>query len=349
MWTETPVFRKDLERLCNCEFIPWKKLIGKTVLVTGATGLIGYTLSSTLLYYDMVHSARMKVLALVRNHERAQEKFRGQLTDQCNLEFVVGDVTSLPEIDGNVDYIIHGASPTASAYFVEKPVETIMTAVLGTRNLLELAKEKRVSDFVYLSSMEVYGTPQTDDLISETYPTAVDTMSVRSSYPQAKLLCENLCASYCGEYGVPAKVVRLAQTFGPGVTADDQRVFAQFARAVMNEEDIVLQTAGKSKRTYLYTADAVSAILKVLIQGSTGETYNAANPETYCSIYEMAQMVTKELTNEKIHILAQPEARSTFAFSPLHNLHLHSKKLCGLGWQPTVGLPDMYRRMLACF
>jgi len=349
MWTETPVFREDLERLCTCEFIPWEKLIGKTVLVTGATGLIGYTLTSALLYYNMVHNAGMKVLALVRDRERAQEKFRGQLADQCSLKFVVGDITNLPEIDGNVDYIIHGASPTASAYFVEKPVETIMTAVLGTRNLLEVAKVKQVSGFVYLSSMEVYGAPQTDNLISETYPTAVDTMSVRSSYPQAKLLCENLCASYCGEYGVPAKVVRLAQTFGPGVAADDQRVFAQFARAVMNKEDIVLQTSGESKHAYLYTADAASAILKILAQGSVREIYNAANLETYCSIFEMAQIVIKELRNGTIHVFTQSDEKKKSTFPPRHCLRLNPEKLCELGWQPTVGLPDMYRRMLACF
>lgn len=346
---ETPVFREDLERLPACEFIPWDELKGKTVFITGATGLIGYTLSSALLYYNKVHDAGIKVLALVRDLERAREKFSGQLADQCALSFVQGSVEELPEIDGAVDYIVHGASPTASAFFVQKPVETILTTVLGTRNVLELARKKQVSGFVYLSTMEVYGTPKTDEPIDEAYPTAVNAMSVRSSYPQAKLLCETLCASYCGEYEVPAKVVRLAQTFGPGVAADDARVFAQFARWVARKEDIVLQTAGESKRTYLYTADAVSAILTVLLRGGAGMAYNAANPATYCSIFEMAHMAADQLAGGAIHVVVRPDESQSSVFSPVHCVHLSADKLCNLGWRPAVDLPEMYRNMISCF
>jgi len=232
---------------------------------------------------------------------------------------------------------------------VQKPVETILITVLGTRNVLELARKKRVSSFVYLSTMEVYGTLKTDDPIDEDHPTAVDSMSVRSSYPQAKLLCETLCASNFGEYGIPTKVVRLAQTFGPGVAADDARVFAQFARSVAQKENIVLKTAGESKRTYLYTADAVSAILTVLLLGGAGQTYNAANPETYCSIFEMAQMAARELAEGKIRVAIQPGENQTSGFSPTHRLRLSVDKLCSLGWRPTTGLLEMYRNMLNCF
>lgn len=349
MWTETPVFRDDLERLAASGFIPWEELRGKTVLITGATGLIGYTLASALLYYGKTRDAEIRVAALVRDLERARAQFSGQLAEGCGLTLVEGTVENLPEIEGAVDYIVHGASPTASAFFVRKPVETIMTAVVGTRNVLELAKEKRVSGLVYLSSMEVYGAPKTDEPIGEDHPTAVDAMSVRSSYPQAKLLCETLCASYCGEYEVPAKVVRLAQTFGPGVAADDARVFAQFARSVARREDIVLQTAGESKRTYLYTADAASAILTVLLRGGAGQAYNAANPETYCSILEMARMAANDLAGGAIRVAVRPDGGQTSGFSPTHRLRLSADKLRGLGWRPTTDLPEMYRNMLSCF
>lgn len=349
MWTETPVFREDLERLAACRFIPWGELRGKTVLITGATGLIGYTLASSLLYYSKVHDAGIQVIALVRDLERAREKFRGQLADQCSLTFVQGCVEELPEIPGHIDYIVHGASPTASTFFVEKPVETIMTTVLGTRNMLELARKKQAAGFIYLSSMEVYGAPKTDDPIDENFPTGVDSMSVRSSYPQAKLLCETLCTSYWEEYAVPAKVVRLAQTFGPGIAAEDNRVFAQFARAAKEGNDIILKTTGESKRTYLYTADASSAILTVLLCGETGQAYNAANPDTYCSILEMAEMVAEKLAYGKIAVKIQIDKNKISQFPPPHCFHLQVRKLKGLGWATKVDLLEMYRRMLSKF
>ena len=233
MWTENKIFKEDLEYITSACFIDWQKFDNKTVFVTGATGLIGYTLVSALLYRNLKYKSNIKIIALVRNITKAKEKFSEQLKQNLNLKFVVGDVENLPTINEEVDFIIHGANPTASNYFVENPVETIRTAVWGTNNILNLAKEKNISGLVYLSSMEVYGTPHTDELIDETHETTVDTMSVRSCYPEAKRLCEAFCASYADEYKVPAKVVRLAQTFGPGIEKNDNRVFAEFMRCAI--------------------------------------------------------------------------------------------------------------------
>lgn len=167
---------------------------------------------------------------------------------------------------------------------------------------MELAKKNQVEGVLYLSRVEVYGAPLTDELIPETQGCTLDSMTVRSCYPVAKRLCENLCASYASEYGGLGKVIRLAQTFGPGVGMNDGRVFAEFARNAMHKSDIELQTAGTSKRMYLYTADAVTAILTVLLSGKTGEAYNAANPKTYCSIVEMAQMVAHGIAHDSIKV-----------------------------------------------
>ena len=206
MWTENKTFKEDLEYITGVHFIDWHKLDNKTVFVTGATGLIGYTFVSALLYRNLVYKSNIKVIALVRNITKARKKFAEQLKQSANIEFIVGDIENIPVINEDINYIVHGANPTASSYFVEKPVETINTAVFGTINVLQLAKEKNVEGMVYLSSMEVYGAPHTDDLIPETQGTTVDTMSVRSCYPEAKRLCEALCASYADEYKVPAKV-----------------------------------------------------------------------------------------------------------------------------------------------
>lgn len=345
MWTENKIFKEDLEYITSACFIDWQKFDNKTVFVTGATGLIGYTLVSALLYRNLKYKSNIKIIALVRNITKAKEKFAEQLKQNLNLKFVIGDVENLPTIDEKIDFIIHGANPTASSYFVENPVETIKIAVLGTNNILNLAKEKNISSLVYLSSMEIYGAPHTDERIDETYGTTVDTMSVRSCYPEAKRLSETLCASYAGEYKVPAKVVRLAQTFGPGIDKNDNRVFAEFLRCARQKQDIVLQTEGTSKRCYLYTADAVTVILTVLLNGKTGEAYNADNKNTYCSIMEMAQLVAHELANDEIKVVINVNENSKRKFSPPHKLNLDVSKIENLGWRATRSLVEMYGRI----
>lgn len=346
MWIDNAVFKEDMDSILSYECIEWEQLRDKTVLVTGATGLIGYTLVSSLAYANVKYDLHIKVIALVRDITKARIKFAEQIQYTDCVSFIVGSVENLPKIDINIDYIIHGANPTESAFFVTHPVETITISVRGTINLLELAHAKSIKSFIYLSSMEVYGAPQTDDAISETQGTTVDTMAVRSSYPEAKRLCECLCASYSSEYNVPAKVVRLAQTFGPGVAVDDNRVFAEFARNVMHGEDIVLKTAGKSKRCYLYTADAVTAILAVLLLGKDGEAYNIANPSTYCSIVEMAGMMVSAVAKNSIKVLLPHEEISVQKYLPYHKLNLSIDKIHSLGWRPQVDLIHCYLRLL---
>lgn len=345
MWIENKIFKEDLEYITYACFIDWQKFDNKTVFVTGATELIGYTLVSTLLYRNLKYKSNIKIIALVRNITKAKEKFAKQLKQNLNLKFVVGDVENLPQIDDEIDFIIHGANPTASNYFVDNPVETIKTAVWGTNNILNLAKEKNISGLVYLSSMEVYGAPPTDDLIDESQGTTIDTMSVRSCYPEAKRLCEALCTSYADEYKVPAKVVRLAQTFGPGIDKNDNRVFAEFLRCAIKKQDIVLQTEGTSKRCYLYTADAVTAILAVLLSTKSGEAYNAANKNTYCSILEMAQLVAHELANNEIKVVIKVNENSKRKFPSQHKLNLNVSKLENFGWRATRCLVEMYGRI----
>lgn len=345
MWIETSVFQEDLESILQANYIPWEQLRGKTCLITGATGLIGYTMASALLYAGWKKRLDLTVVALVRSMEKAKQKFSAQLGQGLPLRLVQGDVEQLPTIDGPVDYVIHGASPTASKYFVEQPVETIQTAVLGTMNLLRLAKEKQCQGFVYLSSMEVYGSPQTDEKITESHSTNLDTMAARNSYPESKRLCESLCASYWSEYGVRAMAVRLTQTFGPGVAYNDNRVFAQFARSVLEGKDIVLLTKGETRRSYLYTADAVTAILTVLLKGQGGKAYNAANEDTYCSIHEMAELFAEG----KVQLKIQCNKEETKQFAPVLRMNLGTEKIKSLHWKAMFDLKDMKDRMIQTF
>ncbi len=334
MWIDTPIFQKDMENICKAEFIPWEKLQGVTVFVTGGTGLIGSTLISALLYVSEKKSLNIKILALVRNQKKAEEQFMKQLCDTKGLSFIQGNVEQLPMILESVDYIIHGASQTASKAFVEQPVETIQTAIYGTSRVLELAKEKQVCGITYLSSMEVYGHPQRGHKVNEDEIGALTPLDVRNSYPISKQLCESLCCAFAKEYNVPATIVRLTQTFGPGVKEDDRRIFAEFGRCVKEKRDIVLKTKGETERSYLYTADAVTAILCILLKGKPGEAYNAADERTYCSIAQMAQMVA-EKGGIKVRFDLQDEAVCGYP-KPLY-MDLDTCSLKNMGWKPVGG------------
>ena len=310
----------------------------ETVLVTGATGLIGSNLIKYLL------DNNYKVIGFVRNIEKAKKK----LPQNDNLSFVVGDITEPINIPNEVDYIVHGASNTSSKAFIDEPVEIINTALKGTQNMLELAKEKKVKSIVYLSSMEVYGSPSTDEKIAENHSTNLDTMSVRSSYPESKRMCESLCVAYYKEYGVPVRVIRLTQTFGKGVEYNDSRVFAEFARCAIEGRDIVLHTKGETKRCYLSTDDAVSAIMTVMLKGENGDAYNAANEETYCSIYEMAQMVAHECADDRIKVRIEIEDESKYGFAPLLRMNLDTSKIQSFGWKANDSLLKMFKILLNC-
>ncbi len=340
------IMNKDFEMVCNSKYIDFGKFDNATVLITGATGLIGYTLTKMLLGYAEKTSNGLKVIALVRNIEKAKKMYSD--FSEENLKFVVSDITEKIDIEDDIDYIIHGASQTSSKAFVGEPVETIFTAINGTTNMLELAKEKKVKSFVYLSSMEVYGAPLTDEKITEEHSCNLDTMSVRTSYPESKRMCESLCTAYYNEYGVPTKVIRLTQTFGPGVSYNDGRVFADFARCAIEGRDIILHTKGETKRNYLYTADAVTAILAVLLSDKNGEAYNAANEGTYCSIFEMAELVANKCSEKNISVKIEIDDESKFGFAPTLKMNLDTSKLNNIGWSAITSLEEMFTKLIIC-
>lgn len=311
-----------------------------TYIVTGSTGLIGAALVKAL-------AARGDhVVAAARNIAKAKRLF-GPIE---GVDIVEWDVTrpldtsllSIPSPYGAC--LIHAAAETASRGFVERPVETIATIVDGTRNVLELARTARIGKVVFLSTMEVYGAP-TSDPVTESDFGVLDPAAVRSSYPEAKRLAENLCAAYAMEFGVDATIARLTQTFGPGVVRGDTRVFAQFAEAVLEKRDIVLHTEGRTARCYCYIDDAVSAILTLAAKGAPGEAYNVANPATFCTIREMAEMLAAAHPPTRVVVdLAGAAGRG---YAPEFRMRLSTAKLEALGWKPRTGLLDAYDNLIA--
>lgn len=309
-----------------------------TFLVTGATGLIGSSFIKCLLSLEK----DIKIIAPVRNKSKAEKLFEDYVSKICILEcnIMSFDYASL----GRIDYIIHCAAPTSSKYFVNYPVETFNEIYESTSVLLEYAKKHPVKSFVYLSSLEVYGSIYDDtESVTEDKQGELDILSVRSSYPMAKRATETLCSLYYSEYNVPVKIARLTQTTGAGVSKDDNRIIAQFARLLVEGKDIILFTSGESARPYLYLTDAISGILYILLKGKAGEAYNVANEETYISAKNMACYLVDNFNSD---INVQVELKGNMGYAPETKLRLSSQKLRDLGWKPKYGLNMIFERLI---
>ena len=341
----TDVWEQDNRALAADETVPWDAFAGKTVVVTGATGLIGRSLVGALLAREEYAPTGLCVVALVRNPARLEATFGAHKS----LKVVAWDAADpgVSEQDvANADYVFHCANMTDSASFVTQPVEVIETTVGGSRAMLELAR-RTGAHLCLLSTMETYGEVAGEAMLAEDKGGFLDAMSVRNSYPEAKRLSEALCAAYAAELGVCANVARLAQTFGPGVSLTDRRVFAYFARCAIQGEDIVLLTDGLKRNSYLYTADATRGLLFVAARGDAGRAYNVANDETFCTVRDMATLVITEFgaPGSTVRIELDEEAAKVFRKGSV--LRLDTSALQGLGWSAHYGLKEMYARMIA--
>lgn len=327
------IFNEDVETFAKS--FDFACLQGRKVLVTGATGLIGKLLTNVFLKSDV------EVIALCRDKEKAEQIF----PNSKGLKLLVQDINTPIEYVGEIDYIIHAASVTASKDFVQKPIETISTTLKGIENVLEFAKEKNIKSMVYLSSLEVYGVSGFEEkLVTENDFGYLNPLEVRSSYSESKRMAECICSAYNKEFGVPVKIARLAQTFGAGVDYNDERIFAHFCRSVLENKDIVLHTTGETSRNYCYTTDAGRAILTILLKGENAQAYNVANSEIYLSIKDMAQILINK--NPQIALKYEIEAIEKYGFNPTLKINLDTSKLKKLGWQANVGIVEMFERTI---
>jgi len=306
-------------------------------LVTGATGLIGSALVKHLV------GLNNSIVCPVRNIDKAKQIFdKYQLDHITLLEIDICEYFKLT--NSTFDYIIHCASPTASLYFIEHPVETLRFGMDTTIAILEYSKLCPVKGIVYLSSLESYGTVTDDSqCIDEDFQGYVNPLDVRSSYNIVKRTCECLCHSYFKEYDIPVKILRLTQTISPNIQSSDMRVFAQFAKKAAAGKDIELHTEGASARQYIHIDDAINAIMTVLMQGKAGEAYNAANEKTYISAKDMATFVQQNFNSGGKVIL---KIRNDMGYAPTTKLKLNTSKLKSLGWMAKTDLFGMFDSLI---
>lgn len=338
---KSEIIKKDTYEIINSKYVEWNDFKNKTILITGATGLIGTQIVLAFLLANDELGLNTKIIAYARNRKKCENIF-GSIKS-ANLKFLIQDINKPIDYLDRVDFIIHTANTTSSKSFVETPVETIETIINGTTNVLKFAREKEVEGLVYLSSMEVYGQVDFDrqEPLKENDYGYIDILNERSSYPEAKRMAELMCYSYAKEYGLPVKIARLVQTIGAGVDYYDNRVFAQFARNIIEKKDIILKTTGESVRSYCYITDVITGILAILTRGKIAECYNVANTTTTCSIREMAEMLCEKHPTSKIIFDIDDKNY------PAHSkLFINTEKLNNLNWQANIELEEMFEKLI---
>lgn len=332
------ILEQDIETICSSKLIDWNKIDNHSFFITGATGLIGSLIVKSFIWRNINKNANIKMFLLVRNKKTAID----MLGSGNNIEYIESSIENL-NYNINADYIIHGASPTKSKFFTQNPVETLDISILGTKNVLEIAKNNSVKSMVYLSSMEMYGTMK-DENVTEDKIGKIEILNTRSSYSEGKRIAELYCYSYFSEYNVPVKMCRLAQTFGPGISKNETRVFKYFADCIINKRDIILKSTGETIINYSYTTDTILGILCILINGKDGESYNIVGEKTNMTILESAEWLLKEFENKNNRIICECNQKNDFA--PDNKMILSNQKIKTLGWKSKISLKEGYKRLI---
>lgn len=336
-------YRDDIQAVFDID-LPWDKLKGSSILVTGATGLIGGCLVEVL----MRHPQRdYKVYASGRNEKRFNERFSA-FAEDGGLEFIKYDVSEPLACDIRFDYIIHAASNASPNFFASKPVEIIKSNILGVSHLMEYGLSHGLKRFLYVSSGEVYGEGDGRPFTEE-YSGYVNCATSRACYPSSKRAAETLCISYAEEYGADVVIVRPCHVYGPHFTEADNRVYAQFIRNVVHGEDIVMKSSGSQFRSWCYVVDCVSGILTCLLKGDNRGIFNIADPQSNISIKELASLVASAAGKEVICVDAAPSESK--GYNVVRQSTFSIDRIQELGWTPqtpiTQGIPKTISEVLA--
>ena len=329
------LYREDIANVLSVPGLDALK--GKSILITGATGLLGVHLIDVLMNLGGV-----RVYAVGRNKEKAKERL-GEYFNSPLFSFIEQDVCCPFDEDLKVDYIIPGASNTHPMAYSEYPIETIMINVKGAEHALNFAVKCNAT-VLYLSSVEIYGNAHGKEAFKEDYTGALNLSTSRSCYTESKRVAEALCQSYISERGVDVKIVRLSRIFGPTMLNNDSKASSQFIKKAILNEDIVLKSRGGQYFSYTYISDAVAALLYVMLHGECGQVYNISSEK--CNVYlrDFAQMCADYNDKEVIYDL--PSETELKGFSIATRATLDNSKLKALGFQPLYNMKDAIRRTI---
>ena len=312
-----------------------------TVLVTGATGMIGSCIVDTILCSDKELGNKIKVAVVGKNKDKLKQRF-----DYANpnmIFYIFQDIMQPLTSSFFFDYIIHMASKADPISYALYPVETLLTNLYGTNNVLEYCRNNKTR-VLFTSTFEAYGRIPGRYEYKEEDSGEIDLNSIRSCYPESKRCAEILMKCYHQEYNVDCVIARLSSIYGPTMAENDSKAHAQFIRNALARKNIVLKSEGLQKRTYCYLMDAVSGLLTVLFKGKGGEAYNISNEKSVTSIADLAKTVA-DLSHVKV-VFDQPSNIERSGFSRSHDCVLANEKLRNLGWTGKYSLKEGLRSTL---
>ena len=337
------IIAEDLDFILEND-LDWEKFRGKTVLITGAYGMLLSYMSYALLWLNQKKNMDVTVIVLARSLDKAKKKLADFANSQ-NLKFLVHDLSSPLEVADGIDYIIHGAGYGDPKNFGVNPQGVIIPNTLGTFHLLELARAKSVKGFLFFSSGAVYGTPQSGEKVTETYQGTMDPLDAKNSYGESKRMGENMCRAWFEQFAVPTKIVRPTHIYGPTMDIEnDSRVVASFVRKAVHGENIVMKSDGSAKRPFCYLADATTGFFKVLLEGANGEAYNVGDDSSIISIWELAEIVCAS-SHKPLQVVTDTAGSG----GKQYQMFMLSKKLEALGWKPSFSIREGVRRTVQSF
>ncbi|WP_026498838.1 NAD-dependent epimerase/dehydratase family protein [Butyrivibrio sp. WCD2001] len=330
---DNELYKEDIKHAANLE-LPWEKLSGKTVLLSGATGLIGSFLIDVLAYRNKEKGSKTKIIALGRSKERIYDRFglQGDTDLFKAIEQDVNDDLSDEFLSQKADFVLHLASNTHPLQYSTDPIGTIITNIIGLRNMLDYAADNEAERFVFASSVEIYGENRGDtEKFAEEYLGYIDCNTLRAGYPESKRAGEALCQAYIKQKGLDVVIPRLSRTYGPSMLKTDTKAISQFIKKGVDKENIILKSEGNQLYSYSYVEDAVTGLLFCLFYGKCGEAYNIADPASDITLKDMANVIAEYAGTEVIFEL--PDATEAAGYSKATKAMLDSSKLKELGWR----------------
>lgn len=344
------IIQEDLEFIVNQD-INWKRFQNKTVFISGANGFLpAYVVETLLFLNEKVPDMNIKIVALVRNIKKAQIRF-AYYEGRPDLTFIVQDVNDPIKYDGKIDFILHAASQASPKYYGKDPVGTLKANTVGTLNLLELAREKKSEGFLFFSSGAVYGDVREDHLpLVENYYGPTDPLDVRACYAESKRMGETMCVAWHHQFQVPTKIARLFHTYGPGVSLDDSRSFADFTSDVVKNRNIELHTDGLATRSFLYIADATVGFFKILLDGIPSEAYNLGTGiET--SILELTHILVNIFPEKKLKVIQKISTPvEGYLQNPITRIYPDITKIkTKLGFKWKFSIAEGFKRMILSY
>ncbi|MFU0799093.1 MAG: dTDP-glucose 4-6-dehydratase/UDP-glucuronic acid decarboxylase [Xylanivirga thermophila] len=343
MYYSNSIYREDLQSILDSN-LELKKMRECSILVTGASGMIGSFIVDTFMFFNEILNYKINIFAMGRDRVSLEKRFKSHCKNPY-FHILQQDINSKLVYAYCFDFIIHAASNAYPKVFSIDPVGTIMGNVLGTYNLLEYARQRGIKRFLFISSGEVYGQGTKDiSEFVESYSGYVDSTNPRSCYPNAKRTAETLCISYTKQYNIDTVIARPCHTYGPTATLKDSRVSSQFIRNVIDGKDIVMKSQGLQLRSYCYVPDCVSGILTILLNGQTGNAYNIANKDCIVTIRKMAENIA-DISDRKI-VFEIPNEVEKSGYNPVIKSILNANKLERLGWKAKYNMNNGLERTI---